>query len=371
MPNPATAMAPNGAQTPQGQAPALPMQPFVRASQEHVEPLSIDVSFVVGAQVLLGNFDVNSHGFLRSILVRASATGGTGTAAIYKEDAPYSAFSEIALTDTNGAPLVGPITGYELYLIHKWGGGLAAFSDPTRNPSYVAPATSGNFDFTLRIPVEISSRDGLGALPNQNAAATYKLRLTQAVSTDIYSTPPTGFPTMRTRAWGEFWSPAPPTNMDGAPNAQVPPCVGTGSFWSKQIFTINNGQTTVRSTRMGNMIRSQILIYRTTAPARSSANFPDPIQLYMDSRMLLNQGRDIQPGYMAERQPSALIDTGVVVFDQSHDWDGLIGGEMRDQWVPTTGATRYEYQGGAWGAAGTLTILTNDVAPKGNIYMGG
>lgn len=371
--NPATAAqttTPAPAGTPnQGGAPVA-LQPFVRAATEHVEPLGIDVSTVLGNQTLLGLFDVNAFGYLRSIVLYVTATGGTGTAAIYQEDAPWSVLDEVTLQDVNGSPIVGPITGYELFLIHKWGGsGIAGNPDPTRQPSYVAPATSGNFAFSVRVPVEISSRDALGCLPNQNASATYKLRITQAAKISVYSTDATGLPTVRVRAWGEYWSQPAPTDMMGQANAMQPPAVGTTGYWTKQVFTINAGQSSIRLQRVGNFIRNLILVLRTTAPARSSTNMPDPIQLFMDSKLLINQGRQLQPMYMAERSLTSVIETGVTVFDRSHDWDGLIGGEMRDQWLPTTQATRLEFQG-SFGAAGTLVVLTNDIAPKGNPFIG-
>lgn len=355
--------APGGAQ-------AMPLQPFVRGATEHVEPISVDVSTAIGASsVLLGLFDVNAFGYLRSLVLTVTASGGTGTAAVYQEDAPWSALQEITLNDVNGAPIVGPITGYELYLIHKWGGSTAGNPDPARNPYYTAPTTAGNFAFQLRIPVEISSRDGLGSLPNQNSAATYKLRLVQAAKGDVYSTDPTGLPTLRVQCHLEAWSQPSATDLLGRPNAQTPPGMGTTSFWSKQIFTVNSGQNTIRLQRVGNLVRSHILVYRTTAPARSSANFPDPFSLFVDSKLVWNRSRAISRMYDAEHSLVTALDTGVLVLDHTHDWDGLIGGEMRDQWEVTTQATRYEYQG-SWGAAGTLTVLTNDVAPVGDPYIG-
>ena len=365
-----TTPVPNGQANGGGtQGAAVPLQPFVRAALEHQEPLSIDTSVVLGNQTNLGTFDVNAYGFLRSIVLYVTATGGTGTAAVYTEDAPWSIFSEVVLQDVNGAPIVGPISGYDLFLIHKWGGGLAGNPDPTRVPSYVAPTTAGNFAFSVRVPVEISSRDGLGCLPNQNAAQTYKLRLTQAATADVMSTPATGMPTIRVRAWGEYWSQ--PTQLDvaGQPNQMDPPAVGTTGYWTKSVYPINSGYQTVRMTRVGSFIRNMILVLRTTAPARSSTNMPDPIMLFKDGVQLLNQGRQLQPMYMAERSLTSTIETGVTLFDHTHDWDGLYGGEMRDQWLWTTQATRLEWQG-TFGAAGTLTVLTNDVAVKGNPFIG-
>lgn len=377
MPNAATVTSPSP--SPQaaqvggeGAQPAMPANPFVRASMQHVEPANIDRSNVIGAStILLGPDDVPAYGYLRSLLIRVDATGGTGTAAVAREDAPWNALDEITLSDVNGAPIVGPISGYDLYLIHKWGG-TVAMSDPTRSPVYSAVANTGNFAFVLRVPVEISDRDALGSLANANASATYKLRIVQAANTTIYSANPTGAPTMRVRVWAECWSQPQPMDSLGRPNSPTPPALGTTQFWSRQVINVTAGQQTIQLKRVGNLIRNHVLIFRTddATPVRSTTELPSPLSLYFDSQLVWNADRDaVLRQYMAERQPSATIDTGVIVIDHTHDFDGLLGGEMRDQWLPTTQATRLELQG-SFGGSGTLTVLTNDVAPRGDYFIG-
>src|SRR5437868_3449745 len=121
-------------------APVLPIVPFVRASFEHIEPANVDRSNAIGASsVLLGPDDVPAYGYLRHLLVYVQATGGTGAAAVAKEDAPWSAIQELTLHDVNGAPIVGPISGYDLFLINKYGG-YAGFGDPATSPAYSAVA---------------------------------------------------------------------------------------------------------------------------------------------------------------------------------------------------------------------------------------
>jgi hypothetical protein len=62
------------------------------------------------------------------------------------------------------------------------------------------------------------------------------------------------------------------------------------------------------------------------------------------------------------------LDNGVFVYDFMHEFDGMLGRENRDLWLPTLGSTRLELQG-SFGAAGTLTVLTNDVAIAGNVFI--
>lgn len=347
-----------------------PLIPFVRASFEHTEPANIDETRTPGAtSQLIGPVDVPSYGYLRSLLILVEATGGAGAAAVAQADAPFSALAEVALHDVGGAPIFGPYSGWQTYLTNKWGG-YAAFDNPSLHPSFSAVAATGNFSFMVRVPVEIGNRDALGALPNMNASSTYKLRLSLANLSAIYSTNPTTIPSVRIRVWAECWAPPSVSNDLGAPQAVQPPALGTTQLWSVTTPTVSAGQQQIRLPRVGNLIRNLVLVHRNASGVRLDANLPDPIQLYMDGRLITNEGRAVRRGYMWERYgvAAASIDAGVLVFDFTHDFDGRAGGELRDQWLQTATSTRLELHG-SFAAAGTLEVLTNDVAPVGNVYL--
>lgn len=366
MPTAPTITQPGAAQTPQ-----LPLVPFVRASFQHVEPANVDRSnLMTTSSILLGPDDVPAYGFLRHLWVLVTASGGTGVAATYKEDAPFSAISELTLSDVNGAPIVGPVSGFDLYLINKYGG-YTGFSDPKSMPIYAVP-TTGNFGFALRVPVELSSRDGLGALPNQNASATYKLRIVQSALADVFSVNPTGIPTMRVRVWAECWAAPGATAPNGAPQAVQPPAIGTTQMWSKMTLPASIGYNTLQMRRVGSPIRNLIIVGRNVSDGlRSDANLPDPLGWYLDSKLLFNEAQTYRKQLMRERLVGQTNgpDTGVLVYDFTSDFDGLYGGEMRDQWLPTIQSTRLELQG-SFVAAQNVTVLTNDVAVVGNPWIG-
>ena len=62
-------------------------------------------------------------------------------------------------------------------------------------------------------------------------------------------------------------------------------------------------------------------------------------------------------------------DNGVFVLpDTIADFNGKAGYEMRNQYIKTTQATRLELQY-SLANAGVLEILTNDVAPRGQIFL--
>jgi hypothetical protein len=309
---------------------------------------------------------VPAYGYFRNLYIYVQATGGTGSAAVYQEDAPWSAINEFALSDINGGQIVGPLGGYDLFLINLVGG-YSGWSDPTLSAAYVTPTTAGNFEFILRVPVELSSRDGVGSLPNMNASSTYKFRIVLSNLLGIYSTNPTGIPSVRVRVWYEGWAAPGVSGPAGAVNALQPPAIQTTQMWTRQVFTINSGANTIRTQRVGNVIRNLLLIFRNVTPARIAT--PDPLALYLDSALVQNESLGLRRHFMRERiAGGTTLPTGLIVFDYTHDFDGFLGGETRDQWLKTQASTRLEWQG-SFSAAGTLTVLTNDIAVVGNPYM--
>lgn len=397
MPTAATVTQGGNAQNTRGRGQSqqvLPTVPFIRASAEHRESAGVDVSrlLVTSGSQDLGVFDVPAYGYVRSIFLVVTATGGAGTPT-FNADYPFSVLQNIALTEPNGAVIAQFNSGYDLYLANKWGGYRSPHgADPKLSPSYVSGATVGDFTFALRIPIEINLRDALGALPNQNAAATFKLRLglaSGAVNAGLWgATAPTTQPSVRVQAYLEAWD-QPETNQAGQTNQVTPPAMNTTQFWSAQTFNVGSGQQTIRLTRVGNYIRNLIFINRGNADslrATGDTNWPDPVTLYFDTRpqdaiskTMWKHTMYERSGFGARAQGGALtaalaadaaggLDAGVYVYDFTHEFDGALGRENRDLWQPTLGSTRLELQG-SFAAASTLTVLTNDVAIAGPVFI--
>lgn len=363
-----------------GSTPAPPaprLAPFTRGAMKHREPFFDTAALASANGWQISAQDVPSFGYFRGVWVLVNATGGDGTttAAVAKEDAPWSALSNITVADVNGAQIVGPIDGYDLFLINLVGGYLGA--DPRYSAVYSAVAVSGNFAFLLWVPIEISERDALGSLPNQNASSTYKFGCTVGVTTNLFSTNPVPtLPSVRVRMWLDAWTQPTPTDLQGNPQAEVPPAFGTTQFWTRAQFNVNSGDQTVRLTRVGNVIRSLLFVFRTTAPARSTTNFPDPARLQLEGRIVENIGRDLWR-FIAYEQSDMIVGAadstnpypaGVLAYNFDTDLNGKSGNEMRDLWLPTSQATRLELVG-SFGAAGVLTVITNDVAPAGDYHL--
>lgn len=347
--------------------------PFVRAATAVTEGAFHDKTSTLSASssTQVSDQDVPAFGYLRAILLRVTASGGSGsgTPAVADEDAPFNVLADVTLNDVNGRSLIGPLSGFDLYLANKWGG-YAYAVDAKSAPGYSAPATSGDFDFILRLPVEVSLRDGLGALPNQNSSATYKLGYSIAAASTVYSTQPAPtLPSVRVRAYAEFWSPVEPVDPAGMPNMTEPPAVGTTQHWTKSTPTVTaSSENRIRLTRVGNMIRTLIFILRNSSGDRVTTSFPDALRLEWDGRNEHVFSRDIVRHHMWE-QSLITPDTGVLVLSYAADLDGKIGMEMRDQWKPSTEATRLELVGTFGASASSLQVLTNDVAPRGSVHV--
>lgn len=372
-----------------GERQVMPTVPFIRASAEHREPGGIDVSRQLTASDQdLGVFDIPAYGYVRRIVLLVTAAGGTGgaPAVTLHEDVPWVALKNIALTEPNGAVLSQFNSGHEMHLSNKWGGYRHAIgADFKASPTYTAPgATFASFAYMTSVPVEIDLRSGLGSLPNQNAAATFKLRLTLAKSADFGTgTFPTTLPTVRVRAYAECWD-QPESQTAGAANQIMPPAVNTTQFWTSQTYPVLAGQNTIRLTRVGNYIRNLIFVLRRTSGTRvnGQADWADPTTLYLDTRPLdiIEKNNWLHQMYERSGFGGAVgtevpafdsargLDNGVFVYDFMHEFDGTLGHENRDLWLPTLGSTRLELQG-SFAQAGALTVITNDVAIAGSVFM--
>jgi hypothetical protein len=383
MPTAATVAPPTAAKAKAGgnKAP-VPLVPFTRAAKEHVEPIFDFNQQITANTVSLGPFDVPAYGYMRHIILLLQATGGVASVTVAKqEDAPWIAISDLQLADVNGAPIWGPASGYDLYLHNKYGG--YEFScDPKQDFSFsdvaVGASASGNFVFSLKIPVEINVRDALGAIANQNASSTYKIKIVQNSSAGIYSTAPnTTLPTIRWRAFLQAWTQPPNQDLRGREQMTTPPAHGTSQYYSK--VTVNGvaGSQTIRWPRVGNYIRNVIFVNRRTSSTRANgeSDWPDPAQIFWDTRLLHNYTKTIwrdelkrRTGYTATIETAGGQDNGVFPYDWCHEFDAKIGRELRDGWLPTLQSTRLELQG-SWTNAPALDIDTNDVAPAGEVFV--
>jgi len=358
--------------------------PFVRASDENLQSGNVDQTRTLTAsQQDLGVFDVTAYGYIRWLYLHVTCTTASNAATVtFAEDGPYNVLQNIALTEPNGAYIVQLTSGYEAYLINKYGGYVhPVASDPERSPTYSATAgagaTGGSFSFILRIPVEVSGRDGVGSLANQDAAGPFKLRLSLSTSALPYGTPPTNAGSVRVRAYLSAWD-QPEQASGGLANQTEPSGNGTTSFWSVQSgITVNAGENVIELKRRGNYLRQIIMILRRagTSRANGESDWPAETRFLRDAFPARYYSNDVwkhimfeRTGYTGTADGPGAPENGVRFHDYMHEFDGALGRENRDLWQPTRGSTRLEIAGN-FGTAGTLTVITNDVAIAQDVFL--
>lgn len=343
--------------------------PFVHAAHEHVEQVRIAAfNGLITANQQFINLNIPSFGFLRHLLVIVTTSGGVAGSGVLSGDAPYNLFSEVTLLDTNGAPIYGPLDGYSAFLSNKYGG-YAYNADPAAQPdAAVASSNIINFAYILRVPVEINHNSGFGSLGNMNSAASYKLRLGINTLSNFYSVT-TGLtsPTVNVDVYMECWTPPDAYDAFGRPQETEPPSHGTSQSWSKQTFNLTANANQILLTRMGNLLRNVVFVFRDASGVRRVfASMPTPLTLQWDSRQMFVEDIRIRRLYMAERYQQAVaatsVETGVLPYSYMHDVLGHGGDGGVALFLPTVQATRFELDV-TNAAVGSVDVLTNDVLP--------
>lgn len=334
--------------------------PFTSAAHEHTEQFDDRTVTPGAAATQVGPIDVPAYGYIRHIWLLVESSGGTLGAGTLSADYPWNLFQSLTLSDVNGAPIFGPMSGYSALWANILGGYAGGAPDPRVHPDYVGTINSV---FAIRIPVEISHRTGFGALANQNSAANYKLSYTINPSATMFSVAPTTVPAVRIRAVLEAWSLPNERDVLGRPQAQVPPRHGTTQYWSYFNRSTAAGSNTVLLPRVGNLIRNVIVIARTAAGARSDTVFPDPAELTWDARSIRRDPQRYITGEMRSAVPDLTArDAGVFAYTFDRSDHGVVGDDDPTFWLPTVQSSRLELDGSA-AAAGSWEVITNDVAP--------
>lgn len=348
-------------EAPSGHADAAPrvIIPFSSAAHEHTEQaFQLNNQALTAASQQLNVPDIPAYGYLRHLFLEVTCTGGTLGAGVLSPDWPWNLFQNIALVDTNSAPIFGPLDGYAT-LWSNIIGGYAYLQDPRKCPWL---DTTINAKFYLRIPIEISHFDALGCLSNQNAAGPYRLQLQLNPTTTLFSTAPTTAPAVTIKAWLEAWSQPAREDISGHPQALTPPAHGTAQFWSSSVAQIAAGNNTTALKRVGSLIRNVAFIARTAAGVRSDTVFPDPLTLQWDARAQWFESQN----YRVQKQFEAIEnagtrDAGVFWWNFNNSLQARAGDGPPTMWLPTVQATRLELDGVS-AAAGSLQIVTNDIS---------
>lgn len=337
----------------------VPAIPFTSAAHAHVEPGPTLTVTPTTAVQQLNPLDVPAYGYLRHFVIEVFGSGGVGGTG--NADYPWNIIQSISLQDVNGGNIVGPIDGYALFLANVVGG-YGFNNSPGNNPSFNGAAPNPRFQ--IRVPVEISEKDALGALANQNNAANYKCNIAinsiAATTSVAYTTPPVL--TINTSL--EAWTLPAMTDNQGRLQAQSPPLLGTGHYISTSSQSQNVGDNTITFTRLGNYIRNFILVGRDATGARVSGVLPDPLQFNWDGNQIHKASiRYFQNLFTERLNGTFTVPAGVVVIPFGYGGAvGRLGNEDPNLWLATSESSRLEVTGVAT-VAGTVQRITMEVAP--------
>ena len=353
--------------------------PFTASARMHREQMALTVSTVTHTgtgwtATQITEQAIPSYGFLRGLWLRVTATGGTGTVAVAKADAPFSSLGILSITDPDGAPIYSVNSGYSAYVIHKYGGYIAGACDPKKDPYYKGVQTSGDFQFQLYLPIEIEERNGFGSLPNTDSGKQYKLNINVNASGQVYGTAPTTAPNLALKVWASCWTQPPAADVLGRGLTRQPPMVGSTQYWTRSVMTMAAGTNFGKYFgRVGNVVRGWVFVYRISSAraANATTKFPNPATIYRDGYNydVIDKNLwilDITSRYnlTAPVETPDGPDNGVFPYMFIFDLDGRPGNELRGQWWPTLQSSRIQLTG-SFGTAGTLEVITNDVAPTG------
>ena len=354
----------------QGQGPAASVA-FLAGSWSYSEWMAQD-SLTIGNSTEYVH-QITPGGFLRGITFSVTSTGGTlGTTATIAAEAPWSIIQSMTLESIDGTPILYPMLGYSYYLVARfcrpWDG------DPALDASAAYSATI-NPAFRLRFFVE--GRITIGVLPNTDARAQYRLRYTVAPLLQGGTTPyglvsvTTGVtaPTTVINLYLETYAQPPAIDYAGNPIVQIPDGLTLQRFVSHQAGdNTNTGTFTIKENRVGNLIRTLLLVQRNSAGVRTDLT-ADPIRWRLDNTQLLSEYRDRRDyesdrfGAQQNSRQTGVRPTGVYPYFRYHNPGQMDG----DYWLPTTEASYHQFELNGGQSAGTLESITEDLAPAGPV----
>lgn len=353
--------------------------PFQIGSRQQQRP-----SFTVGPVTLQASanspqnpIQVPAMGFLRALKIKVVVSGtATGTPTV-TADGPFNAIAQIGLRNAAGDAILVPVTGYQLYLINKYGGypfsGAAA--DPKSGSGYSYTVGSGTYaaTFFLYIPLELDQATGLGAIPALSSNRSYQLDLIlSSYNTIVTGTILTGSVTITGTAL--YWAlPSDSSPNGGIPQETQPMGLGTLAKWQLETPPVTPGDKLIQSNNVGGFIRTIIFALRNSSGARIETNgWPSNCEFILDNEtqeyLEISEWKDRmirQNQWLAAIDVAGGLDTGVFAL-QFSGYTGAEQGETansRAQILPTGAASMLQLRGTSFGSASsTLEILTQSIS---------
>lgn len=368
----ATSTAPaNGASSAQGAQAAPALLPFRGGTQPTLTSDGYSQTVTLGAAAQqLPPYTPSPNNLLRAIWVDVTATYTSNAAAVaFQADGPFNVLQSVTFVDANQKPIVGPLTGYDLMLINKYGG-YDNNGDPRAAATYSAAtgASATGFHFTLRVPIEAVIRNGLGSLQNQSSNSTFQLQITVNAESGVYSTDPTNAPSVAVSCFEDGYWKGGNAQYSGTPKA-----AGSTQYWTKGTYAGLNGATQIQlSQGLGYPIRNIIEEWYATGGARATAAVPTSMQYVFKGSNWKNATLSVLQTMMSRQfglSATSLdvangLDTGVLCFPFTLDFDNTPGAEAGLNYLQTDVGDLFQLIATVPESA-QLNHLVNYIAPVG------
>lgn len=363
--------------------------PFTRAARRK----SIQAwqeSYTLGATPVAARpIELPAAGFLRYVdmLLDVNVTGNAAVVAAPGGtlDFPWNLIASIQVTNAAGDSITVPLSGYQLYLINKYGGNWEPPNcDPYSDPAFEAVtagagATGGSFQIRLKLPFEQDPRDAFCALPNLAANKAYQVVIQWNAVATIFAggTAPNGTSVLTLTMVAHYWGQPQAANGAGVPQETQPRGTGSVSLYRLQSDTVSAGNRVINLYNVGNMIRwGAFILYSSAANnPRTDADFPAVNYLRLNNDQLFYKPLQYWESEMRDRygygsaavtkDAAGFLDTGVYVlsdFNVQHEHVTPDG--PRDQFLVTLDSTLFQYEGANFGAAAQRFVyLQNEIKP--------
>ncbi len=328
-------------------------------------------------------YNITPTGWIRGCWFDFSmkVTANVTNVVTYSGDNPWSAIQKVTLRDLGQQAIIGPIGGYDWFTLNK-AGAYQNIADPRGDLTYTAVAgsgsTAGSFTFSLYLPFELVQRDALGVAENKSKPGwTVELWLNSQAAT--YNQVPSVMGTLVIAAYPISYSTPVSATPSGRSFAPTPPLPGTLQYWRTE-----NGAMPASSANydlvngIGFPIRNLIYKYLDTSSGTrlggDAAFQPGPVTLQYGqvimfakttARWISEMGRPF--AWFNPPDTAFGRENGVFVWWRTQDFDMQVGAELRQRYLNTATNTLVRLTN-TYGAAGSLNVLTNWVAPVTSNY---
>lgn len=309
------------------------------------------------------NLPLDSLGFLRGARIQVRSTGGAGGAVT--ADNPWNLFQNLSFNNVDGGNILYAMDGYSHMLYQAYGRPWQG--DPTQAYDY---AQSINPSFTLKLAPEV--RHTAGVLANTDARSQYRVQGNLATAATLTTSGSTA-PTVTTTTFIDVWAQVDSQDLNNVPNEQLPPGINLMNqrrYQSLPLSGAGSNNTILANAVVGNEIRLAMLVVRDSNGARQDY-LSDPIQWFIDQRLLSNYTPDLVEQYMEDFYGAGKAmarPTGVYVFPRFFNPGTLYG----QGWLETSNASALKWQtataaGATNTSGGTINVYVDEMIATGAV----